>query len=212
MLDAKPIRVVLVDGHAQIHEIVHAILSATSDIKLVGQGTNGREGIALCEQYQPDVALMDIVMPEMDGIETTKVLHERFPFIKVLVLSSSLDHTSVYGALRNGAVGYLIKGSLAEDLADTIRTIHQGKMVFSAEVVTELISPQANTGNTNFHLTGRELEVLALMAEGLNMPKIAARLTISQSTVKFHIENICYKLGGHTRSEALVVAAKNNLV
>jgi DNA-binding NarL/FixJ family response regulator len=164
----------------------------------------------LCEQYQPDVALMDIVMPEVDGVEATEILHERFPSIRVLILSNFLDRESAYRVLRNGAVGYLTKDSLTEDLVDTIRTIHQGKIVFSAEVVSQLILTQANNGDTNFHLTGREMEVLVLMAKGLNMPGIAARLTIGQSTVKFHIENICFKLGGHTRSEALVIAAKNN--
>ena len=210
MPDVSPIRVVLVDDHAQMHRIIHAILGATSDIKLVGQGANGQEGIALCEQYQPDVALMDVVMPVMGGIEATKVLHERFPAIKVLVLSSFQDHESVYAMLRNGAVGYLTKSSLAQDLADTIRATFQGKMVFSSEVGAQLVSPPQPA--VNFHLTDRELEVLVLMAEGMNMPEMAAKLVVSPATAKFHVENICRKLGVRTRSEALVVAAKNNLV
>jgi len=208
--DEKPIRVVLVDDHAQMHRIVHTILAATTDIKLVGQGANGQEGIALCEQYQPDVALMDVVMPVMGGIEATKVLHERFPAIKVLVLSSFQDHESVYAMLRNGAVGYLTKSSLAQDLADTIRATVQGKMVFSSEVGAQLVSPPQPA--VNFHLTDRELQVLVLMAEGMNMPEMAAKLVVSPATAKFHMENICRKLGVRTRSEALVVAAKNNLV
>ena len=210
MTDQKPIRVVLVDDHAQMHRIVHAILGATTDIKLVGQGANGQEGIALCEQYQPDIALMDVVMPVMSGIEATKVLHERFPAIKILVLSSFQDHESVYAMLRNGAVGYLTKSSLAQDLAETIRATFQGKMVFSSEVGAQLVSPPQPA--VNFHLTDRELQVLVLMAEGLNMPEMAAKLVVSPATAKFHVENICRKLGVRTRSEALVVAAKNNLV
>jgi len=210
MTDQKPIRVVLVDDHAQMHRIVHAILGATTDIKLVGQGANGQEGIALCEQYQPDIALMDVVMPVMSGIEATKVLHERFPAIKILVLSSFQDHESVYAMLRNGAVGYLTKSSLAQDLAETIRATLQGKMVFSSEVGAQLVSPPQPV--VNFHLTDRELQVLVLMAEGLNMPEMAAKLVVSPATAKFHVENICRKLGVRTRSEALVVAAKNNLV
>ena len=210
MTDQKPIRVVLVDDHAQMHRIVHAILGATTDIKLVGQGANGQEGIALCEQYQPDIALMDVVMPVMSGIEATKVLHERFPAIKILVLSSFQDHESVYAMLRNGAVGYLTKSSLAQDLAETLRATFQGKMVFSSEVGAQLVSPPQPV--VNFHLTDRELQVLVLMAEGLNMPEMAAKLVVSPATAKFHMENICRKLGVRTRSEALVVAAKNNLV
>ena len=210
MTDKTPIRVVLVDDHAQMHRIVHLILGATSDIKLVGQGANGQEGIALCEQYQPDIALMDVVMPVLDGIEATKVLHERLPAIKILVLSSFQDHESVHAMLRNGAVGYLTKGSLAQDLAETIRATFQGKMVFSSEIGAQLLSPPQPA--VDFHLTDRELEVLVLLAEGLTNQQSAQKLSISQSTLKFHMTNIFEKLGVQTRSEALVLAAKNNLI
>jgi len=210
MTEKSPIRVVLVDDHAQMHRIIHVILGATTDIKLVGQGANGQEGIALCEQYQPDIALMDVVMPVMDGIEATKVLHERLPAIKILVLSSFQDHESVYAMLRNGAVGYLIKSSLAQDLAETIRATFQGKMVFSSEVGAQLVSPPQPA--VNFHLTDRELEVLVHLAEGLTNQQTALKLSISQSTLKFHMTNIFQKLGVQTRSEALVLAAKNNLI
>jgi NarL family two-component system response regulator LiaR len=210
MTDKNPIRVVLVDDHLQIHRIIQVTLGAISDIKLVGQGANGQEGIDLCEQYQPDIALMDVLMPVMDGIEATRVLHERLPEIKILVLSSFQDHESVYAMLRNGAVGYLTKDSLAEDLADTIRATFQGKMVFSSEVGAHLVaSPQPAV---DFHLTDRELEVLVLLAEGLTNQQTAQRLSISQSTLKFHMTNIYRKLGVQTRSEALVLAAKNNLI
>ena len=155
MADVKPIRVVLVDDHVQMHEIVRATLGATADIKLVGQGANGQEGIALCEQHQPDIVLMDVVMPVMGGIEATKELHERLPAVKVIVLSSFLDHESVHAMLRNGAVGYLVKSSLAQDLAETIRSTVHGKMVFSSEVGAQLLSsPQPAV---DFHLTDREL-------------------------------------------------------
>lgn len=209
-VDKNPIRVVLVDDHLQMHRIVQVTLGVTLDIKLVGQGANGQEGIALCEQHQPDIALMDVVMPVMDGIEATKVLRERFPAIKILVLSSFHDHESVYAMLRNGAVGYLTKDSLAQDLAETIRATFQGKMVFSSEVGAQLLSsPQPAV---DFRLTDRELEVLVLLAEGLTNQQSAAKLSISQSTLKFHMNNIFEKLGVQTRSEALVLAAKNNLI
>jgi len=153
---------------------------------------------------------MDVVMPVMDGIEATKVLHERLPAIKVLVLSSFHDHESVYAMLRNGAVGYLVKSSLAQDLTETIRSTFHGKMVFSSEVGAELLSPPQPT--LNFHLTDRELEVLLQMAEGLTNQQSAQKLSISQSTLKYHMTNIFQKLGVQTRSEALVLAAKNNLI
>ena len=210
MTDENPIRVVLVDDHSQMHRIVQATLGATADIKLVGQGGNGQEGIALCEQYLPDIALMDVVMPVMDGIEATKVLHERLPALKILVLSSFQDHESVYAMLRNGAVGYLTKSSITQDLVETIRATYQGKMVFSSEVGAHLVSPPQPM--VNFQLTDRELEVLVLLAEGLTNQQTAGKLSISQSTLKFHMNNIYQKLGVQTRSEALVLAAKNNLI
>ena len=210
MTEKSPIRVVLVDDHAQMHRIIQVILSATKDIKLVGQGANGQEAIALCEQYQPDIALMDVVMPVMGGIEATKILHERFPTIKILVLSSFQDHESVYAMLRNGAARYLMKSELTQDLADTIRATFQGKIVFSSEVGAHLVSPPQPV--VNFHLTDRELEVLVHLAEGLTNQQTAQKLSISQSTLKFHMTNIFQKLGVQTRSEALVLAAKNNLI
>jgi len=206
----ESIRIVLVDDHTQMHKIVQATLSATPDVKLVGQGANGQDAIVLCEQYKPDIVLMDVIMPVMDGIEATKILHEQFPDIKILVLSSFHDHESVYTMLRNGAVGYLTKDSLAQDLAETIRTTFQGNMVFSGEIGAQLVSsPQPAV---DFHLTDRELEVLVLLAEGLTNQQSAQRLSISVSTLKFHMNNIYEKLGVQTRSEALVLAAKNNLI
>ena len=208
--DENPIRVVLVDDHIQIHKVVEILLRSTPDIELVAQGANGKDALYLCEQFQPDIVLMDVMMPVMDGIQATMELFKRFPEIKVLVLSSFYDHESVYAMLRNGAVGYLTKSSLSKDLADTIRDTFHGKMVFSSEVGVHLVSPPQPI--VNFHLTDRELQVLVLMAEGLNMPEMAAKLVVSPATVKFHMENICKKLGVRTRSEALVIAAKNNLV
>jgi NarL family two-component system response regulator LiaR len=211
MSENRFIRVVLIDDHFEIHKIVQSILDATLDIKLVAQGANGQEALELCQQFQPDIVLMDVIMPVMDGIQATQLLHERLPAIKVLVLSSFQDHESVYAMLQQGAVGYLTKSTLTHDLADTVRVTFQGKTVFSNEVAAYLASPHVQPVK-NFHLTDRELEVLVLMASGLTMPEMAAKLVISQSTVKFHMENILRKLGVGTRSEALIVAAKNNLV
>jgi NarL family two-component system response regulator LiaR len=191
MIDQNPIRVVLVDDHIQMNRIVRQTLSATKDIKLVGQGANGQEGINLCEEYQPDIVLMDVVMPVMDGIEATKILYERFPEIKILVLSSFQDHESVYAMLRNGAVGYLTKSSLADDLVDTIHAACRGKMIYSSEVGARLGSPPQPV--VDFQLTDRELEVLVLLADGLTNQQSAQRLSISQSTLKYHMNNIYRK-------------------
>jgi len=210
MPETKVIRVVLIDDHFSIHQVVSTLLTQTPDIVLAGQGANGQDALDLCERCQPDIVLMDVVMPIMDGIEATKLLHERFPSVKVLVLSSFQDHESVYAMLRNGAVGYLTKGTLSQDLVETIRVTFQGKMVFSKDVVEKLVS--APQPAVDFHLTDRELEVLVVLAEGLTNQQSARRLSISTSTLKFHMTNIYRKLGVQTRSEALVLAAKNNLI
>lgn len=210
MPDSRRIRVVLIDDHFSIHKIVSAILEQTPDIKLVGQGANGQDALDLCERVQPDVVLMDVVMPIMDGIEATELLSEHFPSVKVLVLSSFQDHESVYAMLRHGAVGYLTKDTLSEDLVGTIRVAFEGNMVFSKEIVDKLVSPPQP--GADFRLTDRELEVLVLLAEGLTNQQSARKLSISQSTLKFHMSNIYQKLGVQTRSEALVLAAKNNLI
>jgi NarL family two-component system response regulator LiaR len=210
MNDGNPIRVIVIDDHYQIHSIVSALLNKAPDIRLVGQGANGQDALMLCERYQPDIVLMDVVMPVMDGILATQALHERFPSSKVLVLSSFQDHESVRTMLRNGAVGYLTKSTLADDLVETIRSAYHGKMVFSPEIVEQLVlQPQPAV---DFHLTDRELEVLVQMAEGLTNQQTALKLSISTSTLKFHMNNIYQKLGVQTRSEALVLAAKNNLI
>jgi NarL family two-component system response regulator LiaR len=206
----NPIRVVLIDDHIQTHRIVQSILADEADIDLVGQGANGQEGISLCEQFRPDIALMDVVMPVMDGIQATETLQKRLPEIKILVLSSFQDHESAHAMLHSGAVGYLTKGSLAQDLAETIRATFQDKMVFSSEVGAHLTVPPQPV--EDFNLTDRELEVLVLLAEGLTNQQSALRLSISQSTLKYHMANIYRKLGVQTRSEALVLAAKNNLI
>ena len=207
-----PIRVVVVDDHRQVHQAVTAILDAADDIELIGHGGNGQEALALCEDLNPDLILMDVVMPMMDGIQATQIIHERFPQIKILVLSSFQDHESVWAMLKNGAAGYITKSALLQDLSDTIRATHKGKVVFSPEVATHLLNRSQPEVAKRFHLTDRELEVLVLVAGGQTMGQIAQELFISQSTVKFHITNILAKLGVETRSEALIVAAKNNLV
>jgi NarL family two-component system response regulator LiaR len=206
------IRVVLIDDHRHVHQAVSIILETIDDIELVGQGSNGQEAITLCQQVQPDLILMDVVMPIMDGVQATKLIREQFPKVKILVLSSFQDHESVHAMLKNGAVGYITKSALTHELADTIRTTYQGHAVFSPEVVAQLLSPNQPIVAPRFHLPDRELEVLVLMATGLTMSQIATELFISSSTVKYHVANIQEKLGVGTRTEALIVAAKNNLV
>ncbi len=213
MTKQSKIRILLVDDHIWVHQAVTTILKIAPDIELIGQANNGLEALRLCEELLPDLILMDVVMPHIDGIEATRKIHEHFKDVKVLVLSSFQDDDSVRAMLDSGAIGYVVKGSLSGDLISAIRTAMTGASVFSAEITSVLLkSTQENLVVRNFDLTTRELEVLRLMAKGENNPEIADKLIISQSTVKFHINNILEKMGVTTRSEAIVLAAKNNLV
>jgi len=207
----KTIRILLADDQLRVHEAVVLALRDAPDIRLVGQAANGDEAIALCAQLQPDLVLMDVLMPGIGGIEATRQIHRRHPHIKILVLSAMQDDESVRAMLENGAVGYVLKDSLAHDIPATIRAAHSGNMIFS-QVITQRLLNQVSADMRDFGLTEREMEVLRLMAEGLNNGELAARLFISASTVKFHIVNILDKMGVQTRPEAIVLAAKNNLV
>jgi len=208
----SPIRVILADDHLRIHEQVTDILNNASDVSLVGQASNGEEAILLCQDRQPDIILMDVVMPGIGGVEATRQIKATCPNTKILVLSSFQDDESVQAMLENGASGYVTKRDLATSLLASIRTTHLGQRVFSNEVAEHILSPDAASAASQFDLTARELEVLVLMARGLNNGEIGGELFISRSTVNFHIGNIVRKLGVETRSEALVAAAKHGLV
>jgi NarL family two-component system response regulator LiaR len=208
-----PIRVLVVDDHRHIHEVITRVLMGISDICIAGQAANGAEAIELCQEVKPDLVLMDVVMPVMDGLQATERIREKYPDLKILVLSSFQDHESVYQLLRGGAVGYITKDALTNDLVNVIRTTMQGKAVFSPNVIEKLISPEAAPASAEkFNLTDRELELLVAMADGLTLQQIALKFSIALTTVKYHSANIFRKLGAQNRSEALVVALKNNLI
>ncbi len=205
------IRVVLVDDHDHIHKMIATILSKTTDIKLVGHAKNGNEAVWTCETLSPDVVLMDVLMPEANGLEATKILRKKDANIKILVLTSLDDQDMLFEMLKSGAAGYVLKTTLKDDLAETIRIIHRGKMVFSSEAFQPLAQGKGQS-ETGLGLTKRELEVLHIMAEGLNMPEIATRLNIGANTAKFHVENICKKMGVRTRSQALIIATRLKII
>ncbi len=207
-----PIRIVVIDDHAKVHMSIEAALAAFEDLDLVAHGSNGREALQLCMEYRPDVVLMDVIMPGMNGIEATQAIHAQLPEIKILALSSFQDDEAVRAMLQVGAVGYVLKTASIDDLAQTIRTAHSGKLVFSPEVMHVLLNPPPDNPPQDFGLTSREREVLRLLVNGLNNAEIAEALTISLSTTKFHVSSIFAKLGVTNRVEAVALAVEKRLV
>lgn len=213
MSDTKPIRVMLVDDHAVVRSGLGAFLLAYADLELVGEASSGERAVALCRQVQPDVVLMDLMMPGMDGATATKLIRERHPEIQVIALTSFKEKDWVENALKAGAVGYLLKDVSADELANAIRAAAEGKPTLAPEATQVLIqSTRASAKKPGFDLTEREREVLALMVKGLNNGQIAERLVVSVSTVKFHVSSILSKLGASSRTEAVSIALQNHLV
>jgi NarL family two-component system response regulator LiaR len=212
MSDSNPIRVMLVDDHAVVRSGLAAFLFAFDDLELVAEAGGGREAVRLCEQLQPDVVLMDLVMPEMDGAAATRAIRERWPHIQIVALTSFKEKDLVQGVLEAGAIGYMLKNISADELADAIRAAHAGRPTLAPEAAQALIQAAREPRTLGFDLTEREREVLALMVEGLNNPDIAERLIVSRSTVKFHVSNVLSKLGAASRTEAVSLALKHNLV
>jgi NarL family two-component system response regulator LiaR len=213
MTDIKPIRVMLVDDHAVVRSGLSAFLLAYDELELVGEASNGERAIQLCQQFHPDVVLMDLVMPGMDGATATALIREKCPQIQVIALTSFMEQELVEGALRAGAIGYLLKDVSVDELANAILSAAAGKPTLSPEAAQVLIqATRAPAEKPGFDLTDREREVLALMVEGFNNNQIAKRLVISVSTAKFHVSSILTKLGVASRTEGVAVALKNKLV
>jgi NarL family two-component system response regulator LiaR len=212
MVETKRIRVLLVDDHAVVRSGLGAFLLAFDDLELVGEASGGEEAVRLCPQVRPDVVLMDLVMPGMDGAAATRAIRQRCPHIQVIALTSFKEKELVQGALEAGAIGYLIKNISADELADAIRAAYAGKPTLAPEAAQALIRAATEPPAPGYDLTNRELEVLELMVEGLNNVGIAERLVVSRSTVKFHVSSILSKLGVASRTEAVALALQHNLL
>jgi NarL family two-component system response regulator LiaR len=212
MTQSNPIRVVLVDDHAVVRSGLGAFLLAFDDLELVGEAGSGEEAVRLCEQVYPDVILMDLVMPGMDGAAATRAIRERCPQVQVIALTSFKEDELVQGALQAGAISYLLKNVSADELADAIRAAHAGRPTLAPEAAQALVQAASHPPPPGHDLTPREREVLALMVEGLSNPQIAERLVVSRSTVKFHVSSILSKLGVDGRTEAVALAVQNHLV
>ncbi len=213
MTEANLIRVMLVDDHAVVRSGLSTFLMTCDDMELVGEAASGEQAISLCQNVKPDVVLMDLVMPGMDGATATQKLRERCPEIQVIVLTSFKEQELVQGALKAGAIGYLLKDVTADELANAIRAANAGKPTLAPEAAQALIqATRLPAEKIGFDLTEREKEVLVLMVEGLNNNQIAKRLVISVSTAKFHVSSVLSKLGASSRTEAVALALQNNLV
>ena len=211
MADGK-IGVMLVDDHTVVRSGLSAVLSAFDDLKLLGEAGDGEQAIALCDRLHPDVILMDLLMPRMDGVAAIKAIKEKHPEVKIIALTSFKEKEYVEGALQAGAVGYLLKDVSADELVSAIRKAYLGQPSLSPEAAKVLIQKVKEPTPPGSDMTEREREILKLMVEGLSNIEMAKRLFVSRSTVKFHVSNILSKLGAASRTEAVALALKNNLV
>lgn len=208
----ETIRVMVVDDHAVVRRGLATFLLVFPDLELVAEAEDGAQAISLCAELMPDVVLMDLVMPEMDGVAATRVIRERFPEIQVLALTSYKDREKVTGALQAGAIGYLLKDISAGDLANAIRQAHAGRPALAPEAAEALVAAVSSPEESQHTLSERERQVLAGLVEGLSNREIARQLAYSQSTIKLDIQSIFQKLGVKNRTEAVAEAIKHHLV
>ncbi len=214
MSQTTSIKVLLVDDHEMVRIGLAAVLGTEEGIEVVGEASNGREGIRLAQEYKPDVVLMDLVMEEMDGIETTRRLLELHPDCKVIVLTSYLDDEKMYPVIEAGAFSYLLKTSRAAEIAQAIRAAVRGQSVLESQVASKIMNrfrqPKSQSA-AHDELTEREMEVLRLIAKGKSNQEVADELFIGVKTVKFHVTNILAKLGVEDRTQAAIYAYKHGL-
>ena len=212
MTAAGRIRVLIVDDHAVVRSGLATFLQAFDDFELLGEAGDGAEAVRLCAETSPDVVLMDLLMPEMDGIAATRAIRERDPNVGVIALTSFQDQEKVQAALDAGAIGYLLKNVSADELARAIRSARAGRPTLAPEATQALIHAATRPAAPGHDLTPREREVLALMVRGLNNADIAKRLVVNRSTAKFHVSNILAKLGVTSRTEAVAFALTHHLI
>jgi NarL family two-component system response regulator LiaR len=208
----RAIRVMIVDDHAVVRSGLSAFLMAYDDLEFVGEAAGGAEAQGKCREFEPDVVLMDLVMPDVDGAEATRRIRAECPHVQVIALTSYKEDELVEGALKAGAISYLLKNVSAEELAAAIRGAFAGRSTLAPEAAQVLIRATTHPEEADRGLTARELDILRLMVDGLSNPDIAKKLFVSRSTVKFHVSNILMKLGASTRTEAVSMALHGRLV
>ncbi len=210
----QPIRVMIADDHDIVRRGLAAFLNGFDDLQLVGEAATGAEAIRTCDALRPDVILMDMMLPDMDGIAVTRAIRAQNPAVQVVMLTSSKDEQLVQSALQAGAIGYMLKNISVMEMANTIRAAHVGKLVLAPEAAQLLINMAVNprSATPSYHLTERERTILRLIVQGLNNQAIADQLFVSRATVKAYVSTLLSKLGVESRIDAVRVAMEQNLV
>ena len=212
MTDLRPIRVMIVDDHPVVRNGLKNMLLVFDDLELVGEAGDGRQAVAHCGQAQPDVILMDMAMPGMDGIAATRAILKEHPRMKIIMLTSFVEDSVVQTALEAGASGYLLKNVPINTLADAIRSVYAGQPILSPEATAALIRTKIGSLKPGNDLSAREREVLALIVQGLSNEEIAEKLVISPATARHHVSACLQKLGAANRAQAAALATKHHLV
>jgi two-component system, NarL family, response regulator len=205
--DAAPIRILVVDDHPVVRQGVAVLISTQSDMTLVAEGANGREAIQQFRAHRPDVTIMDLQMPEMNGLDALIAIRGEFPDAKIIVLTTYAGDVQIRRALKSGAQGYLLKNSFHKELLDTIRAVHGGKKALSAEASYTIAEHSMDDA-----LTPAEIEVLRLIAAGNANKQIADQLSITEDTVKWRVKNILSKLDAHDRTHAAMIGLKRGII
>jgi DNA-binding NarL/FixJ family response regulator len=212
---SNPIRILVADDHPVVRDGLVAILSTQPDFEVVGEAGNGAEAVERATMLRPDVMLLDLEMPELDGVEVLRRLAQSNPEVRVIVFTAFDTDERILGAVQAGAQGYLLKGAPRKELFEAVRVVHAGGSLLQPVVASKLlrqVSHQSQVIPTVDALTPREVEVLRLLAQGLQNKEIAAQLVISERTVKFHVSSIMSKLGAGNRTEAVTLAAQQGLI
>jgi DNA-binding NarL/FixJ family response regulator len=205
--NASPIRILLADDHPLLRDGVAGLVADQPDMKLVGEASNGREAIDQFRKHRPDITLLDLQMPEMNGIDAILAIRREFPEARIVVLTTYAGDAQILRALKGGAQAYLLKSALRRELLDTIRAVHKGQRRIPPEVAAQLAEHAADDP-----LTSREVEVLRLISAGKANKLVASDLSITEETVKGHVKSILSKLGASDRTQAVTIALKRGII
>ena len=212
MSESNPIRVMIVDDHLMVRDGLRVFLSVYDDILVVGEAEDGQKAISLCDEVHPNVILMDLLMPNMDGFEATRLIRKKDNSTQVIALTSFADQDLVTQAFKAGAISYLLKDVNSEKLAETIREANRGRATIDSAAAQALVASTNESPTLGNELTTREREILTLLVAGKTNKEIAGQLSLSEGTVRFHVSNILSKMGASNRTEAVSLALQQGIV